>query len=1106
MSLFLCLIGMLLVSVSATQALPPEDVVGQSLGGVGEEHVTADSNTDSNTDPTADSNPDITADSTNDSIQISTGSRVDSAVKPVIAEGLEPWLWLEILDRRERGPGSVEEAATAFRIRSGGADLAVIPPSDSPVVRMQSPTEVVVLLDSVLGRPATIRRAAEILSASVSDLVAWGPVSLLSAGAASDAFLSSNEGIPGSFLDGDTGAEHFRIEVESGFGPTLDPVLARLTLRDLPEHQVLKVRQQTLSLLRADLPRSASGRLVREAIAEEHEIVSRHLGRLLLWAAERPVTDPKVLLWVLDGFDLDPRLFYAQLGHEIPKEIGLTLEDLVQDTLRDLTGLGWTVLPLSPPSVRAAHVDSEQLAEINNQQAGSSQPLGGPVLRPGRWGRKEDRDGEDSSGVGSSDVLQDLAEVDFIDSSAALELIAAATGAQPIEAASGLRLTLAGLGRRWRVDLSPLASSSGQSADEALPLRIEGEGSWRASGGSWASGVVPHQVTRLRAERARVEGLSGGGTRQLPEFSVRVSRVVPDSTPVVSSGEREETALELEARISRSDESLDLRLAIASWNDDRIDPVFEVQNLTHPGGSEIFFRESMRAPAVGEGRTFEESHEVVVVLEDLATGSWLGRRATIVTGLITDGLENKDLAANNKILRIHLEQEGVARGKVPLLVESRDPSIAKIVVEVDGVEKKTLRRKPYEMRLDLGKKARRHQLRVTALDANDLEIGSETLILNGGDEDFEVEIVSPRYRRQVGQVMVEAEVSVPDGRRIERLFLFWNNENLATLYAPPFRESVRIPPEQPLGYIRALAMLDDGRLAEDVIVMNGPETTDRLDVELVELYVVVNDKSGHPVQGLTQVDFLVRENEKPQQIANFSGASDLPISLGLAIDSSASMFIKLPRMKLAASRFLRSVVGTRDRAFVVDFDSRPRLAHGLTSEMEPLLGSIDSLEANGRTALWESIVFSLVQLQGVGGRKALVVFTDGADEDDRFPFHSAMGIAKKMGVPIYLILMTERSEPGGALSLFIRSFSERVDRLVDGTGGRIFYVPEYEDLAAVYNEIEDELRAQYLLTYYPGADSSGGSEVDKGNPVWRNVEVLCRQPELKARTLSGYWD
>ncbi len=155
-----------------------------------------------------------------------------------------------------------------------------------------------------------------------------------------------------------------------------------------------------------------------------------------------------------------------------------------------------------------------------------------------------------------------------------------------------------------------------------------------------------------------------------------------------------------------------------------------------------------------------------------------------------------------------------------------------------------------------------------------------------------------------------------------------------------------------------------------------------------------------------------------------------------------------------------------------------------TSDLERIKKSIDSLEASGHTALWEAIVYSLVQLQGTKGRKALIVFSDGSDEDENFPFRSSMRIAREMGVPIYLVLMRKKPDESAAIGLISRSFSSRAVRLAEATGGRVFYAKEYKSLDAVYDEIEAELRSQYLLTYYP-KNSAGAASSEPRVPRGR---------------------
>jgi Ca-activated chloride channel family protein len=449
------------------------------------------------------------------------------------------------------------------------------------------------------------------------------------------------------------------------------------------------------------------------------------------------------------------------------------------------------------------------------------------------------------------------------------------------------------------------------------------------------------------------------------------------------------------------------------------------------------------------------------------------------------------------VLEILKPEKKVLRGRTKFALEVYDPQVARVVYLLDEQQVEEKGRAPFGSRIDLGRSPRRQTLSVVAYDAEGQELGRDSIILNAGTGGFGVQLVQPTVLKGTGPVDVEAAVFTPSGRRLDRVLFFWNNEAIATLFRPPFRQRLVIPEDQPLGYIRVVAMLDDGSVVEDVVFMNGPDAGERVEVRLVELNIVVTDRDGRPVRGLEKKDFTIQEEGESQEIAAFSDADDLPITLGMAIDSSASMFVKLPRVQQAARRFLDSSLAEPDRAFVVDFDSQPRLARGTTGDLARVVRAIDRLEAGGSTALWESIVFSLVQLQGVRGRKALVVFSDGADEDEEFPFRSCLSFAKKMGVPIYLILMKHEPKEKSGLSLWTRSFGSRVDRLMGAVGGRVFYAKDYPNLDLVYDEIEEELRSQYLLAYYPKDTLPGDA--------WRNVSVEVTKKGLTPRSLSGYW-
>jgi Ca-activated chloride channel family protein len=359
-------------------------------------------------------------------------------------------------------------------------------------------------------------------------------------------------------------------------------------------------------------------------------------------------------------------------------------------------------------------------------------------------------------------------------------------------------------------------------------------------------------------------------------------------------------------------------------------------------------------------------------------------------------------------------------------------------------------------------------------------------------------IVSPAGGRAIGPVDVEVALDVPRDRRLERLEIFWNDELAATLYGPPYRHRVNIPRNQPVGYLRASARLDDGTLAEDAVLLNSTAVGERLDVRLIELYVVVTDRDGRPVHGLGKNDFRLLQDGREQAIAGFDDAGASPLSLGLAFDSSASMFLKLPHVQDAARTLLTGSLSTRDRALLVDFDSEPRLVTGMTGSLDTVSAGLGTLRADGNSDLFEAIIFSLQKLQAVSGRKALVVYSDGIGEGEKTSYRACMREARRSNIPVYLIVTNQRAaratESGTQEPL--DAYAERLHDLATATGGRAFFVMPSQDLKDVYANILKELRSQYLLTYYPPTTAP---------EVWRKVRVELKKRGYQARTVSGYY-
>ncbi|MEP7011341.1 MAG: VWA domain-containing protein [Acidobacteriota bacterium] len=365
-----------------------------------------------------------------------------------------------------------------------------------------------------------------------------------------------------------------------------------------------------------------------------------------------------------------------------------------------------------------------------------------------------------------------------------------------------------------------------------------------------------------------------------------------------------------------------------------------------------------------------------------------------------------------------------------------------------------------------------------------------------------VRILRPLPGKAEGPVEVEAEVRMAPDARLDRVEFFWNDELAATAYIAPFKRAVPVPRGGPVGFLRVAARLADGTVVDDAVLMNAGASGERVDVRLVEVPVVVTDRAGHPVRGLVREDFRLKRNGTAQEIAGFADAGDLPLTLALAVDSSASMFLKLPRVERAARSLLTSSLASRDRALLIDFDSTPRLLARPTRDFLGVAEALSSLHADGGTALWSAVTFSLRELAGVAGRKALVVYSDGVGEEDPTSYGDCLRAARASGIPVYLILSSSISARKAG-SLLREPLGEKLERLAHATGGDAIFLDASlgadpgptDDLSSVYRRILAELRSQYVLTFYP---PEGSSE------AWQNLSVEVKKPGLSARALEGY--
>lgn len=425
-------------------------------------------------------------------------------------------------------------------------------------------------------------------------------------------------------------------------------------------------------------------------------------------------------------------------------------------------------------------------------------------------------------------------------------------------------------------------------------------------------------------------------------------------------------------------------------------------------------------------------------------------------------------------------------------------TIQKVVFLVDGTPQLSRTSPPWTAEVRLEQFPTEQVVQAQGYGPDGELVASDEVVLNQPRGAFRVRIVEPRRGtgRVDGEVTTRAEVVVPEERRVERVEFRLNDELVATLDKPPWQTRVEVDGSAEMAYVAATAYLDDGRRAEDVRFLNAPEYLERVDVNLVELYTAVTDRNGRLQPNLTVSDFEVFEDGRRQEIAKFELVRNLPLTVGISIDTSGSMVQSISEAKQAAIDFLENVIERGDKTFAVGFSDRAGLLMPPTDDIEAVEDILEDLQAVGWTALHDAIVTSLYYFRGVRGQRALVLLSDGDDTASSIGFREALEYARRSGVAIYSIGLEV-----GRLDLAVRN---KLRSLAEETGGQSFFISKAEELRDVYDQIEAELRSRYLLAY--NSDAEAGEEDGEGvQQSFREVEVKVKRRGLDARTIRGYY-
>ena len=287
------------------------------------------------------------------------------------------------------------------------------------------------------------------------------------------------------------------------------------------------------------------------------------------------------------------------------------------------------------------------------------------------------------------------------------------------------------------------------------------------------------------------------------------------------------------------------------------------------------------------------------------------------------------------------------------------------------------------------------------------------------------------------------------------------------------------------------------------------EVTFSTSVDVVTLLATVRNRNGAIVNDLNRDDFVLEEDGRPQTIRYFSRESNIPLTLGLLVDTSRSQLHVLEPERKASYAFLDRMLRKDDQAFVASFDIDVQMLQGLTNSRELLSAAMDRLLIPKRvsTLLFDAIhQTSDNPMRKQKGRKAFILLSDGVDVGSNATLGAAVEFAERADTLIYSIWYHGKFRPwtvlGGPAAIASQAIyrskgKSAMQRLSGETGGRFFEVSEARSIESIYAEIEEELRNQYSFGYtsdHPGNDKQ-----------YRKTTLTTKQPGLIVRTRPGYY-
>jgi len=365
------------------------------------------------------------------------------------------------------------------------------------------------------------------------------------------------------------------------------------------------------------------------------------------------------------------------------------------------------------------------------------------------------------------------------------------------------------------------------------------------------------------------------------------------------------------------------------------------------------------------------------------------------------------------------------------------------------------------------------------------------------EQELSIKIISPPARSfPTGRVEIAAEVSSPKSP-VKQVEFYVDDRLIANVKQPPYRCRWDAGAAATRHVIEVLVFDTEGNFARDVLILGEREVSFEVEVDLVPVYVTITDREEKLVPNLEQEDFILTEDDIPQVISHFS-RENVPLSMVILIDISSSMIgARMSRAQQAAVDMVERMITGENRATVIGFDDRVYLFQDFTDSPPLLKSAINSMEADGGTALYDAIAHTVRKLRNMSGKKAIILLSDGDDTHSQLIFDDVLDYSAHSDILVYAVGLQRLTFS----QTFIKDTNvtiNQLDRISSITGGRAYFPSFIDHLPQIYRQISRELQSQYSLAYR--------STNRKKDSTWRTIQVRIRnRPDLIVRTRKGYY-